>query len=286
MTLSFTSETHTYAVDGKHVPSVTGILRACGLSGNFEFTDRIHAFRGTAVHEGSALIISGANEYPTLEPLRAPHSTYPDYLRVHGEVPGYWEACRAAKAAMKFTGCVYEARFIDPVRGYAGTFDFGAYVGGTDQLWDIKSGVFPVMTPVQVCAYEDIARRGLPIDPEHPGLPWLQELVRSGRPIERCGLRLEKTGRFTAFYECSKGRPYSSPMWMSAWRSALCLHTTVPDHEYVTTDAEGKHHRRSRLSDVNWTVQQIKDRLTGLGYERAMKAGHNLYNLRSAYNLL
>lgn len=286
MNLSFTPEKHTYAVDGHPLPSVTGILKACGLTGSFEFTDRIHAFRGTAVHEGAAHIISGFNEHPTLEPLRPPHSTYSDYIRVHGEVPGYWEACRAAKAMIKFTGCIYEARFIDPVRRYAGTFDFGAYVGGTDQLWDIKSGVYPIMTVVQICAYEDIARRGLPIDPEHAGLPWLLDLVKSGRPIERCGLRLEKTGRFTAYYECPKGRSYRDAMWMSAWRSALCLYTTVPDHHYVFTDDMGHHHKRSHLSDMKWVAQQIKQRLNGLDYDRCQRAGENIWNLRSQYNLL
>lgn len=286
MTLSFDSLTHTYAVDGKSLPSVTGILRACGLTGQYEFRDPIHAMRGTAVHEGAALIISGVRKYPTLEPLRSPHSHNAAYVQVHGEIDGYWEAVRAAKAMIKFSGCVYEARFIDPVRGCAGTFDFGAYVASANQLWDIKSGMYPVMTPVQICAYEDLARRGLPINPDHPGLPWLQELVKSGQPIERCGLRLEKTGRFTAYYECPKGRPYTSPMWMSAWRSALCLYTLVPDHHYLYTDIDGYHHKGSRLSEVNWTVSQIKERLTGPNYYAAMKAGENLYNLREAYGLL
>lgn len=286
MVLSFTPGTHTYEVDGKPVPSVTGILKAVGLSGSFEFSDPIHAFRGTAVHEGAAHIISGVNEYPALEPLRHPHSTYSDYIRVHGEVPGYWDACRAAKAMIKFTGCIYEARFIDPARGYAGTFDFGAYVGGKDQLWDIKSGLMPIMTVVQICAYEDIARRGLPIDPDHAGLPWLLDLVKSGRPIERCGLRLEKTGRFTAYYECPKGRSYRDAMWMSAWRSALCLFTTVPDHEYIVVDETGKPRKRSHLSDMKWVAQRIKDRLVGLEYEKCQRAGENIWNIRSQYNLL
>lgn len=284
MNLEFHPGPHEYRVDGRVVPGVTSILRACGLSGSYEFTDKIHAYRGSCVHSGSAIIIAGGD--PLLEPLNHPHSTYPDYVRVHGEINGYWDAMRAAKQAINFTGCVYECPFIDPARGYGGTFDFGAFASGSDQLWDIKSGLMPVMVPVQVCAYEDLARRGIPINPDHPGLGWLLDLVKSGRTIERCGLRLEKTGRFTAYYECPKSRPYTDPMWMSAWRSCLCLFTTVPDHEYVFVDLEGHPRKRSHLSDMSWVVEQIKDRLTGLDYDRAMKAGSNIWNLRQAYGLL
>ncbi len=283
--LSFEPNTHTYRAGSTVVPSVTGILRAVGLTSGFEFRDRIHSYRGLAVHEGSALILEGKR--PHLAPLPPSHAALPDYVKVHSEIEGYWDAMRAAQGAIKFAGCISEARFVDPSRGYAGTFDFGAYSNnGKEQLWDIKSGLMPEMTVVQVCAYEDLARRGLPIDPEHPGMPWLLELVKSGRPLERCALRLEKTGRFTAFYECKKGIPYSDARWLSAWRSALCLFTLVPDHAYTETTPDGTVLKKSRLSDMGWVAGQIKASLKGAAYTTCMKAGENLWNLRSAYNLL
>lgn len=284
MVLSFHPGLHEYRAGDRVLPSVTGILRACGLTGSFEFRDRIHAFRGTAVHAGSAMIISGDNEYPSLHPLPASHAHDADYVRVHREIPGYFEACRAAKAAIKFTGTIYECPFIDPVRGYGGTLDFCAWVEGRDQLWDIKSGTFPVMTVVQLCAYEDAARRGLPVNPDHPGLEWLLALVNSGRPIERCGLRLEKTGRFTAFYETPKGESYQLPKWMSAWRSALLLYTAIPDHLYVETAPDGTPVRKSRLSDLNWVAERARS-LPSPTYDAAMRAGENIFNLRQQYGL-
>lgn len=285
MTFSFHPGLHEYRAGDRVLPSVTGILRAVGLTSQFEFRDRIHAMRGTAVHEGAALIIAGSE--PSLGPLPSSHARLPEYVKVHREIEGYWEACRAAKSAIGFKGCIYEARFVDPVRGHAGTFDFGAWSNnGREQLWDIKSGLMPDMTVVQVCAYEDLARRGLPIDPNHPGMPWLLDLVKSGRPIERCALRLEKTGRFTAFYECKKGVSFSDARWMSAWRSALLLYTTVPGHEYMATAHDGTPVKRSHLSDLRWVAAQVKDALSGAAYDAAMRAGSNIYNLREAYGLL
>ncbi len=284
MNLSFHPGTHTYQADERILPSVTGILRAVGLTSQFEFRDRIHAFRGTVVHEGAALILEGKR--PTLDPLPPSHAKLPDYIKVHGEIEGYWDAMRAAQEAIKFAGCISEARFIDPVRGYAGTFDFGAYSNnGKEQLWDIKSGLMPDMTVVQVCAYEDLARRGLPIEPEHPGMPWLLELVKSGRPLERCALRLEKTGRFTAYYECKKGRSFNDPMFMSAWRSALALYTLVPGHLYTETTPDGVVVGRSHLSDLHWVAERVRS-LPSPTYDSAMRAGENLWNLRSQYGLL
>lgn len=281
--LSFNSDRHEYAVDGAPKPSVTGIMRACGLTSSFEFRDKIHAFRGSIVHAGSAIIIAGGS--PQLAPLRPPHNGYEDYVRVHSEIPGYWDAMNAAKRSIGFTGAIYECALIDERRCYGGTFDFCAYTD-RGQLWDIKSGVYPPLTVIQVCGYEDLILRGKPINQNHPGLAWLQNFIRSGEVFQRCGLRLEKTGKFTAYYETTKGEPYSSPKWMAAWRSALCLYTTVPDHEFVYQDMNGKPHKGSRLSDLRWVAEIIRERLKGVQYELAMRAGENLWHVRSQYGLI
>lgn len=285
MDLRFDSEQHVYLVDGRPVPSVTGVLRACGLTTQFEFRDKIHAFRGTCVHQGSAIVIAGGT--PVLAPLQHPHDKRADYVQVHSEIPGYLEAMRSAKDAIGFQGAIYECPFVDIERGYAGTFDFGAYAKG-HQLWDIKSGTYPVMTIVQLCAYEDLIRRGQPVNPDHPGLPWLLDLVKSVAPMERCGLRLEKTGKFTAYYECPKGRSYQDAIWPAAWRSALFLFQVIPaaDREFAYQDSLGYVHKGSRLLDMKWVANWVKQNLTGHQYDVAMRAGSNLYNIREAYNLL
>lgn len=290
MTLSFDAPSHTYLADGKKLPSTTGILRDCGLTGSYDFRDRIHAYRGTAVHEGAAIIIHGA-QTPYLHDLPHPLDKDPKYVKVHSEIPSYWEAVARAKEAVGFEGTIYECRMIDAGRGYAGTFDFGAWSRARrKQLWDIKSGIFPILTVVQICAYEDIARYGQPIDPQHPGFSWLAELVRSGEPFERCGLRLEKTGRFTVFNECPKGRPYSDPMWMAAWRSCLFLHTNIPDHEreeeWIDDYGNARKRSYSMLSDLNWVHDAIEEHLTGPVADMARRAGDNLWNLRESYRLI
>jgi len=282
--LRFDPELHAYYADSVRFKSVTTILRDCGLSGQYRFDDPIHSYRGLAVHSGAAILIAGGK--PRLDPLQPPHDKQENYIRVHADIPFYWEAVREAKAAIGFTGAIHECRWIDPVNQFAGTFDMGAYArNGAEQLWEFKSGTFPVLTVIQLCAYEELARKGQPIDPQHPGLPWLQELVRSGRPFERCGLRVEKTGRYTAYYECPKGRPYSDPMWMTAWRSCLFLHRNVPAHEVTEYDAWGHPHRHSRLSDMKWlmgAIAQLPEPVHG----RAMRAAENVFNLREAYALL
>lgn len=282
MKASFTANTHVYHDGQRQVPSVTGINRACGLSGSFEFRDKIHAFRGTCVHECSAIIIAGGE--PILEPLKPPYSAYENYVKVYGEIPGYLAAMRTAKERIRFTGAIYECPMVMP-GSHAGTFDFRAWTT-EDQIWDIKSGTWPTLTVVQICAYEDLARRGVPIHEDHPGLPWLVELVRSGRPLKRCGLRLEKTGRFTAYYECPRGRSYDDPMWMNVWRSALYLYNTVPGHEYEEKDEYGRVFKKSMLSDLKWTAATIREQLTGATYDAAMRAGENIFNVRQAYKLL
>lgn len=287
MKLSFTQEDHSYRCDGIRLPSVTQILRDCGLSGNYNFLDPIHAFRGLAVHEGAHLIISGVTQYPTLEPLQPPFDKMPDYVRVHGEIGGYWDAVRAAHAAIGFTGVIHECRLIDPRAGYAGTFDMGAISRSEkEQLWDFKSGTMPIMTVVQICAYEQLARFGEPIDPEHPGIEWLRNLVQAGQPFERCALRLEKTGRFTSYFECHKGRSYSDPMWMDVWKSALYLHVHVPRHAYVDSDQYGRPIKRSMLSNLKWVNEAIRENLREPELSRALRAGDNIFNVREAYGLL
>lgn len=290
--LEFHQEGHAYLADGVKMPrSVTKVLKDTGLGGTYKFKNPIHGFRGTTCHEAGAMIISGLHEYPTVEPLldKIPGVSadrYQEYVKVHSELPGYFEAIRRAKAAIKMVGTVYECGFIKVSDGLGGKLDFCAWAPSTNQIWDIKSGTWPVLTVVQICGYEYIAARGLPIDPDHPGLDWLLDVVKSGSPFERCGLQIEKTGKFTAHYQTRLGESFNSPKWMTVWKSALALHKLVPDHEYVIQDGSGGYERDSRLSDSKWLSEQIKERLTGPVYDACMRAGENIFLVRQQYGLL
>lgn len=290
--LEFWPDGHAYVADGQKMPrSVTKVIRDVGLSGVYEFRNPIHGYRGTACHDAAAMIISGLHEYPTMEPLSASILRRPDaahYIQVHADMEGYFEAIRRAKAAIRFVGTIYECGFISVRDGLGGKLDFCAWSHGSDmdQFWDLKSGTMPSMLPVQLCGYEYLSKFGLSIDPQHAGLDWLMDVVNGGRPFERCGLLIEKTGRFTAFYETKKGDPFSLPKWMTLWKSALLIHKMVPDHEYLTDDGNGGYHKVSRLSDTKWLAEQIKERLTGPVYDACMRAGENIFIVRQQYGLL
>lgn len=285
--LEFSPEAHKYLIDGQSVPSVTTILRDLGLSGNYRFAGRIHAYRGSMVHQMCALLDAGArleNIRITLEP---PWDKDPEYVKVAGEIPGYCEAFLKAKRLLRFQGTIYECPMICASERWAGTADFLAYIvkEDTEPLVDIKSGTYPPMTIIQIAAYEDLARRGQPVNPQHPGLDWVQNLIARRPVLDRMGLQLDKGGEFRAHFESSKGHHYSNPMWMTAWRSALYLHRFVPAHQYIENDDQGRPVRQSWLSDMTWTADAIKQ-LSGKVYDQAMRAGDNIFNLRQQYKLL
>lgn len=210
--LSFDPIEHKYRDGSRRLFSTTEILRAVGLYSDYSFADAVHKYRGHAVHIGCSMIDAGGDpqlqRYPT------------EQLRKDIE-EGYWVAFRRFKARTGFQGRIYECPFADPVSGFGGTFDVIGECG--DELWmpDLKSGVLPELVPVQLASYADLIQRGKPINPDHPGLPWLMEAVKSGRPIKRKAVRLEKDGTDTLFSQTSKGISYDDPMWASAWRSAL-----------------------------------------------------------------
>lgn len=170
---------------------------------------------------------------------------------------------------------------------YGGTFDFMAWLKWhtKDGLADIKSGTYPKMTIIQICAYEDLARYGKPVDPSHTGLPWMLELVGKRASLDRFGLQLDKSGRFTTHFETTKGEPYSLGKWTAAWRSGLHLHRVLP-HEYVFENDYGHPQRGSRLSDMNWVLEAIKGNLKDKDYDLAMRCGENVFNVRQQYGLI
>lgn len=218
--LSFDPIEHKYRDGSRVLPSVTEILRAVNIYGSYSFATKIHAFRGSAVHRACAILDLGGEPHLTISPQWDAETR-----RVAEEIPRYWDAYRSFKARTGFQGRIWEAPFADPISGFAGTFDTLGEIGDEIVLLDIKSGELPPMVPVQLAAYECLIRTGAPINPDHPGLPWLLEVVKSGRPIKRRAVRLEKSGVDTLFAATAKGASYDDPMWMSAWRSAANIFT-------------------------------------------------------------
>ncbi len=190
-----------------------------GIYGSYQFVESHHKYRGHAVHAGSAILDMGG--VPQLGPV-------PQHLQQVADdiVNGYWPAFTRFKERTGWQGRIWECPFVDPVRMYGGTSDTWGEMPGEEAviLLDVKSGVLPEMVPVQLALYELLAKNGVPVDQEHPGLGWLQATIKSGRPIKRMALRLTKDGKDTLFTQTSKGEDYSSPKWLAVASSLLNLY--------------------------------------------------------------
>lgn len=219
MVLSFDPRDHSYWADGRKLPSVTQILRATGLYSDYSFAQDHHRWRGSAVHACCAIWDAGGR--PRVEAPAAYQQIANDIMK------GYLPAFATWKDRTKFQGYCWECPLIDPVAGYAGCFDVVGRFGDSPEVIipDLKSGALPDLVPLQLEAYVQLIHKGIPVDPAHPGWEWVQENVRSGVPVRRVAVRLEKSGKDSMFSQTSKGDSYDSPMWASAWRS--CLNTYV-----------------------------------------------------------
>lgn len=231
-TLRFDSATHTYTSDGRRQPSVTEILRAVGLYDSYQFAESHHKYRGHAVHAGAAMLDMGGQ--PTLGPV-------PSHLAQVAEdiVNGYWPAFSAFKERTGWQGRIWECPFVDPLRGYGGTFDAVGEMGGEIVLLDLKSGVLPELVPVQLAMYWLLATQGKPTNDDHAGLPWLCEVLASKCPVKRMALRLEKSGKDTLYSQTTKGEDYSSQKWVQVANSVLNLYTIR--QQYGLIEKEGRH---------------------------------------------
>lgn len=230
--LEFDNNEHIYRMDGRRVPSVTGIMRISQLVSSFSFDDPIHAFRGHAVHHGAALIDQGQED--VWFGVSGPLANDPEYVKVANDInTGYLPAYRAFKKRTGFQGHTYEVGLIHPTLRYAGTFDACGECGDDIWLIDLKSGVLPELVPVQLAAYQRLILEGLPIDPDHAGLEWLRESVKSGRKIHRKAVRLQKDGTDTLFSETSKGTSYDDRKFDNAWVAAISLYNVRAEYNFL-----------------------------------------------------
>jgi len=134
--LIFNSTNHTYSVDGRKMPSVTGLMKSAGLIDDRWFTEAA-AFRGTVVHACTMLDDRGT----LLE------SSVDDGAR------GRLEAWRSWKRNFGWTAIeVEQPRYSDA--GYCGTPDrIMRDSNGCLAVVDIKSGAVTKAHGVQLAGY-------------------------------------------------------------------------------------------------------------------------------------
>jgi hypothetical protein len=217
MRLAFSPQTHTYTADGRVLPSVTQILRAVGLYDSYAFAEPHHRYRGQAIHQCSAIIDMGG----VVESISAP----PHLAQVRDDIlNGYLPAFVAFKERTRWQGRIWECPMVQTVLGFGGSFDAVGECGDEVVLLDLKSGVMPPLVPAQLAFYWLLITTGTPINPDHAGYQWLQQVIADKRPVQRWALRLEKTGKDTLFTETAKSESFNSPKWDSLAKSSINLY--------------------------------------------------------------
>lgn len=137
--LCFDRENHRYSVDGIELPSVTTILRDCGLVDSRYF-DEYSATRGSAVHLACAYFDMGDLDESSLDPA----------------IVGYVEAYKKFRREVNLTFFSIETPLHSELYGFAGTPDrvIPGMVGG---VLDIKTGQPQPWHGAQLAAYVILA---------------------------------------------------------------------------------------------------------------------------------
>jgi hypothetical protein len=157
--IKFDASTHTYRVDGKVIPSVTQIITAAGLRGDFKVSAEVMAYageRGKAVHMACELHDHGELDEDS----------------VHPAVAGYLAAYRKFLAECDCTIVSIESAGFSETHNYCGTPDRLCEINGAKAVIDLKSGIKLAATGVQLAAYANMvgwplaARYGLHLSAE------------------------------------------------------------------------------------------------------------------------
>lgn len=166
--LEYDDKTHSYFIDGRKVPSVTGIVGAV-LPIKF-VVDEWYLQRGKAVHEAVELLLAGCLDPATVDP----------------EIMGYVEQAQAARVALGIVPKMTETFVCDPVRMYAGRFDA---LDVHHRLWDWKTGSVHAAAEIQLGGYA-----------------WLIE-TDLGIKVRECGaIRLNRTSWSIEKYDVRRAR--------------------------------------------------------------------------------
>jgi len=132
------NENHEYVEDGKSYPSVTQILKRCGLIDTTWFSNE-SAQRGTYIHEVLALIDGNT-------PLMV--------IDIPVDIEGYVDAYLKFKKEVDFKIQDIEKHHINKEMGFAGTPDRTGNLNGSEVIIDIKTGVKQKWHGVQLSGYK------------------------------------------------------------------------------------------------------------------------------------
>jgi len=142
---NFDSETHTYTINDKSVPSVTQILK--GVFGEEVWYNNWYAERGTAIHQAIHYLVQGVLNYDTLDE----------------RIVGYVQAFLKFLNETGFTVLDSEIRMYSDLYQFAGTADLIlADKNGDLTLADIKSSIEPKVD-LQLAGYSILYDKKLPL---------------------------------------------------------------------------------------------------------------------------
>lgn len=135
----FDAETHKYFIQDVCVPSVTQVLKECGIIDDRFYTEEARE-RGKAVHLATQLLDEDDLDWDSLDP----------------SLEGYVRAYERFKTESGFVPVLIEERVYNPVSMYAGTLDRTGYFSNIKNktLIDIKSGAPEPWAAIQTAAYE------------------------------------------------------------------------------------------------------------------------------------
>jgi len=194
--LTFDAPTHTYALDGVTVPSVTTVLKEAGYIDFSRIPSEIlerARDRGSVVHQALHYLNDGDLD--------------PDSVR--DDLRGYVQAGIDFRRTAGFTVYSCELRVCSPTWRVAGTLDLlGRWADDTLTIADYKTGSpADVAADLQLAAYAELVRETYP------------ELA--DEPIRRVSVRLTKDGAFHV-------EPYDDDS-STDWSIFLAALTTVTE---------------------------------------------------------
>ena len=133
---TFDEATHTYALDGTILPSVSQLLSGCGII-NTSFFKPEHAEAGTRRHLITEYYDKGTLDWGTVGEADLP----------------YLEAWIKAREELGFNIVEIEQRMYHPQYGYAGTIDRITEINDAPWIIDIKTGQKQRWHELQVVLY-------------------------------------------------------------------------------------------------------------------------------------
>lgn len=177
----YNDELHVYTLDGRVLPSVTGILKGENFIDDGFYTEDARV-RGTYVHLACHLYDKGTLDQDGLDPSLRP----------------YLDAYIKFKSETGFQAIRSEIPHYHPQYLYAGTPDKIGTMAGSDTLIDLKSGAIEPWCALQLAGYE----------------------MFFDRPMKRFGVQLTNEGKYkmTRFTDRTDRNIFLSALACRNWK--------------------------------------------------------------------